>query len=150
MDVAVDSSSRREGRRFVRPIAIVAVVAGLVLIVLWPAIDAAWLPGMSCSKYNAVLHTAIAEANRVVIRDGGMDCCGPVDGQDVLYEITDIGQVREFREHLQTAMPVGATMSMLRLPGHRLVRRATASCDHCNNAHPVSAVGRLPWRCVSN
>jgi hypothetical protein len=86
-----------------RSIAIDAVVVGLVLFLLWPAIDAIWLPGMSPSKYNQAFHTAIAEADRVVIRDGGMDCCGPVDGQDVLYEITDLGRVREFRDHIQIA-----------------------------------------------
>jgi hypothetical protein len=104
MDAARDLPDRSAGtRKLLLPIAIACLVVGLLVLLLWPAIDAAWLPGMSPQKYNPVFHAAIAGADRVVIRDGGMDCCGAVDGQAILYEIKDPAQVRDFRDHIQIA-----------------------------------------------
>jgi hypothetical protein len=47
-------------------------------------------------KYDGRLHRLVATADRVVIRDGGLDCCCPVDGQKVLLEIRGTNAVQEF------------------------------------------------------
>ena len=46
-------------------------------------------------------HQAVAGADRIVVRDGGFDCCDPVDGDKVLFEVTEPQEIREVQEHLR-------------------------------------------------
>lgn len=46
-------------------------------------------------------HRAIRAADRLVIRHGGFDCCGPVDNQRILFEVVDPAEVAQVRQHLQ-------------------------------------------------
>lgn len=41
------------------------------------------------------------QADRIVVRDGGMDCCGPVDDDPVLFELTDQKEINNFIENLK-------------------------------------------------
>jgi len=40
------------------------------------------------------LSPAIATADRIVVRDGGFDCCGPVDDEAVLFQVTDPAEIK--------------------------------------------------------
>jgi hypothetical protein len=46
------------------------------------------------------LSSAISTADRIVVRDGGFDCCGPVDDEAVLFEVTDPAEIKEVRAHI--------------------------------------------------
>jgi hypothetical protein len=50
--------------------------------------------------YDGSLHKVMLEADRIVIRDGGMDCCNPVDDNPVLCEIKDCEEIKKFIENL--------------------------------------------------
>ena len=52
---------------------------------------------------NTAFHTAIANANRIVIRGEGYDCCGRADNsaEKILLEITDPAIVAEIRANTQ-------------------------------------------------
>jgi len=43
---------------------------------------------------------AVAMADRVVVRDGGFDCCGPVDDEAILFEVTDPAEIKTVLMHL--------------------------------------------------
>ncbi len=43
----------------------------------------------------------ISSADRVVVRDGGYDCCGPIEGQRILFEVTDPDELAELSNNLQ-------------------------------------------------
>ncbi len=51
-------------------------------------------------KYDGTFHKIISKADRIVIRDGGLDCCGPVDRQKGLAEIRDTKEVQDFSRHI--------------------------------------------------
>ncbi len=42
---------------------------------------------------------AVQQADRIVVRDGGFDCCGPVDNEDILFEVTDASEIEEVLQH---------------------------------------------------
>ena len=42
-----------------------------------------------------------ASADRIVIRDGGFDCCGPVDEEDVLFVVTDKDEIKTIRDNIR-------------------------------------------------
>ncbi len=52
-------------------------------------------------EYGGEFHRVIAGADRIVVRDGGFDCYGAVDDQPVLFEVTDLDEIREVRKRLQ-------------------------------------------------
>jgi len=52
-------------------------------------------------NYNQLFQAAIAGADRVVIRDGGFDCCGSIEGQRVLFETSDPTEIQQLREHIE-------------------------------------------------
>lgn len=54
-----------------------------------------------CFSPIAKLQRAMASADRVVIRDGGFDCCGPVDQDVVICEVNDPSEIEELRSHLE-------------------------------------------------
>lgn len=51
--------------------------------------------------YRGQLHKAIRDADRIVVRDGGFDCCGPADEDKVLFEITDRKEIVEVYKGLE-------------------------------------------------
>lgn len=46
-------------------------------------------------------HGHFPQTDRVVMRDGGFDCCGSVDGQRVLFETSDSAEIQQLREHTE-------------------------------------------------
>jgi hypothetical protein len=52
-------------------------------------------------QYRGKLHDAVAKADRVVVRDGGFDCCGPVDNEDVLFEVANLSEIQELHANLK-------------------------------------------------
>ena len=52
-------------------------------------------------NYDGSFHRRIAQADRIVIRDGGFNCCHSVKGQKALLEITDPEAVGDFNRHLE-------------------------------------------------
>ena len=65
---------------------------------------------------------AVAEADRVVIRDGGFGCCTKPERDPVLLELKDHLQVQGSRQQLR--------VHVLRASRHRLVEGRRASCAH--------------------
>lgn len=52
-------------------------------------------------RYQRRFRATTASADRIVVRDGGYDCCGPVVGQKILFEITDERELKEVRNNLR-------------------------------------------------
>lgn len=52
-------------------------------------------------RYDQPFGPAIAGADRIVVRAGGFDCCGPVDESDVLVEITRPDELSDVANHIQ-------------------------------------------------
>jgi hypothetical protein len=52
-------------------------------------------------RYDQPFHKAIAGADRIIVRRGGFNCCGPVDNNPILFEITDSAEVAEIASQLQ-------------------------------------------------
>lgn len=46
---------------------------------------------------------SISGADRVVVRDGGMDCCGPTEGDAVFYSTTNRAEILRLHQHLRFA-----------------------------------------------
>jgi hypothetical protein len=59
-----------------------------------------WLE-QSDGTHNGQLHTVMAVADRIVVRDGGFNCCGPVDDEAILFQVTSPSEIRTVREHLK-------------------------------------------------
>ena len=51
-------------------------------------------------RYQKRFHRTISSTDKIVVRDGGYDCCGPVDGQKVLFEVVDPMELAEVRNHI--------------------------------------------------
>ena len=58
----------------------------------------------------AAFRKAIAAADRIVVRDGGFNCCGPVDDQSILFEVTDPAEIESVRANLEFAGTTGPCM----------------------------------------
>jgi len=52
-------------------------------------------------KLNYPFAKSIAFADRIVVRDGGFDCCGNVDEQDVLFVVTDKDEIETVRNNIR-------------------------------------------------
>lgn len=61
-----------------------------LLIVL--ALAVAW--EVSGQRAIFAFRMAIARADRIVVRDGGFDCCGPVDEGAILFEVADAPEIK--------------------------------------------------------
>ena len=44
---------------------------------------------------------ATARADRIVVRDGGFNCCGPADDEAVLFEVTDPAEIKAVRANIE-------------------------------------------------
>jgi hypothetical protein len=75
-----------------------------LLLIAWAAACAAGEPPNPWA-YDGSFHKAISTADRIVVRDGGFNCCGPVDDQKVLFEVTDAREIKEVYEHIQFKSP---------------------------------------------
>ncbi|MCL4853625.1 MAG: hypothetical protein KJZ78_19900 [Bryobacteraceae bacterium] len=52
--------------------------------------------------YHGEFHEAVATTDRIVVRDGGYNCCGNlVDQQDILFVVEDASEIREILDNLQ-------------------------------------------------
>jgi hypothetical protein len=52
-------------------------------------------------KYDGSFHDLADIADRIVIRNGGFNCCGPVDNDTILLSITNIQEIAEFNSLFQ-------------------------------------------------
>jgi hypothetical protein len=63
---------------------------------------------------SSSFHDTIRRADRLVVREGGFNCCGPVRGEKVLFEITDPDELAEIYDNIQfrerTNAKLGACM----------------------------------------
>jgi hypothetical protein len=65
-----------------------------ILLVVW----AAWpVP----ATYVAGFDGTVASADRIVVRDGGYNCCGPVDDDAVLFAVTDRSEIESLLANLK-------------------------------------------------
>ena len=51
-------------------------------------------------RYDGNFSQLVENADRIVVRDGGLDCCGPVDSQKVLAVIEGTAAVKAFTSHI--------------------------------------------------
>jgi hypothetical protein len=56
----------------------------------------------------SAFHAAIENADRIVVRDGGFDCCRPVDADPIIFQETDPNRIREVYRRLQFASTNGS------------------------------------------
>jgi len=68
--------------------------ASTVSNLFWLPIDAVF------GNTSGPFHDAVKGADRIVIRDGGYDCCGPVSKHKVLAVITDTGEIEEISKSI--------------------------------------------------
>lgn len=52
-------------------------------------------------RYDKPFGPAIAASDRIVVRDGGFDCCGPVDETNILFVVTQPEEITAVAEHIQ-------------------------------------------------
>jgi hypothetical protein len=76
---------------------------GLVAVSIFLALGcAAWEKlGAQVDENVLGFHGAVAGADRIVIRDGGFDCCHPVDKDSILFEVTDPKEIRAVLGHIE-------------------------------------------------
>jgi len=51
--------------------------------------------------YTGQFHDAILPADRIVVRDGGFNCCSSVKGQPILLTVTNPVEIKEIFDHIQ-------------------------------------------------
>ena len=78
--------------RLVKRVSVTLLGIGALLYFGWLAIS---------GNPNAEFSRAIANADRIVIRNGGFDCCGNVDSQLVILEIADPKTIAEFNANIR-------------------------------------------------
>ncbi len=79
------------------PVSCIGAFAALIIHMDWEKITHRPIEW----KYNNEFHNAIRGADRIVVRDGGFDCCGPVDKQKIIFEIKDQKEIESLYNHLQ-------------------------------------------------
>lgn len=77
------------------------LIASCCLSILFALGLAVWREYADPLRYSKKFHRAIASADRVVIREGGFNCCDSVDDQKIVCEITSPEEIAELRKHLQ-------------------------------------------------
>lgn len=63
------------------------------------------------------LSDAIESADRIIVRDGGFDCCGPVDDEAILFEVVNPSEVAEVRAHMDFSYYGGGRCACCGFPG---------------------------------
>jgi hypothetical protein len=59
----------------------------------------------------------IADADKIIVRKGGMDCCSPVESQSVLFTITNTAEIASVRSHINFVPNEGAMCLCCGYPG---------------------------------
>jgi hypothetical protein len=98
------SARRRWRARISVALTLTASVTAVVILLLpgeaklrfsipFPGYDTPWL-------YNGEFHSQIAEADQIVVRDGGYNCCRTIRRQRVLLRITDPSEIKRVSDNL--------------------------------------------------
>lgn len=61
---------------------------------------AIWRNAHDPNRYGARFAASIQFADRIVVRDGGFNCCASVDADRILFEVTDEEELREVQHQL--------------------------------------------------
>ena len=61
---------------------------------------AIWRNAHDSNRYGARFAASIRFADRIVVRDGGYNCCASVDNDRILFEVTDEEELREVQHEL--------------------------------------------------
>lgn len=75
----------RSRRRLVLAGSFVAATAAVIVVACNPWRFACHVP----VRHGEGFHAVIARADRLVVRHGSFDCCGPDKGGTVLFEVAD-------------------------------------------------------------
>jgi tetratricopeptide (TPR) repeat protein len=70
--------------RTVRRWLVLSLLVAVALVILWE---------VTGYRKIATFRDSIATADRIVVRDGGFNCCGPVDDEVILFEVTDPSEI---------------------------------------------------------
>jgi hypothetical protein len=62
---------------------------------------AIWRNAHDPNRYYARFAASIRFADRIVVRDGGFNCCASVDEDRILFEVTDEAELREVQHKLE-------------------------------------------------
>ena len=106
-----ENAEHKTKRRF--QFSLRTVLLGVIAAAMLDAVSVeTWKDAKDPLRYDRHLHGRIAWADRIVVRDGGFDCCGPVDGQKILFEVSGRGEIAEVCEHLHIidGVPSGECM----------------------------------------
>lgn len=71
--------------------------AAIRIVILQPQLD---MEGKDW-EYNGDFHKLISLADKIVIRNGGFDCCEHVDKQEILLEIKDRNEIIDFNKNIE-------------------------------------------------
>ena len=78
------------------------ILAGVVVVGVLIAISVSmWRNVTNPNRYQRRFDSMTAWADRIVVRDGGFNCCAPVDHQKILFEVTDAEDIAELQKHIQ-------------------------------------------------
>ena len=75
------------------------VALGITLAFTWESCLRALIYNRPLS-YDQPFHPAIAQANKVIVRADGFDCCEPVNETNILFQLTNPEEVDNLRKHL--------------------------------------------------
>ncbi len=51
-------------------------------------------------RYEGEFHAVIADADRIIVRDGGFGCCGPVRDDPIIFVVTDAQEIKDLHANL--------------------------------------------------
>jgi hypothetical protein len=110
----------------------------VVVSVLVAAAASMWRNAHDLGRYQQRFDAVAAWSDRIVVRCGGFNCCRPVDGQSVLFEVTDPQELADVRRHIElVAETPGSYCMCCGYPGvdwYRGKRRLALTSLHHGNA----------------
>ncbi|XOF33997.1 MAG: hypothetical protein ACL93V_01470 [Candidatus Electrothrix sp. YB6] len=89
-------------RKWIRRVVIAGLLAGIALLAAFK-----WQDGLRLLiyhkpvQYDRSFESVIAEADRIVVRGDGFDCCGPVDETAVLFIVTEPEEIADVARHIR-------------------------------------------------
>lgn len=81
--------------------ATVVLVAVVAVVALWGKDGLRALVRHTPYRYDGSFHRTLSDADRIVVRAGGFDCCGSVKHDPLLFSVTDPKAVAEVAAHIQ-------------------------------------------------
>lgn len=75
------------------------VVLGITLAFSWESCLRALIYYRPLA-YDLPLAPVIEQADKVIVRADGFDCCGPVNETNILFQVTDPEEINNLRKHL--------------------------------------------------